>query len=328
LKIAVLTSGGDAPGMNAAVRAVARMAFAHHGEAVGIEAGYSGLIEGRFQPLSNRGVGGILQRGGTVLGTARSPRFATPEGQELAVRTLEEAGVEGLVVIGGEGSLTGALRLQERGIKVVGIPATIDNDVWGTDTAIGVDTALNTALEAIDRIKDTASSHQRAHVVEVMGRRCGYLALMSAIAGGAEAVLVPEFEPRAEQIMRAFRRAWEQGKPHFIVVAAEGAPLSAEEFHQYVNEAGGGVESRMTVLGHVQRGGSPTAFDRILASRMGTAAVGALSESESGVMIALRGRRMERIPLKEVVGRSRPLDPDLYEMAEVLAGFPEEISYR
>jgi 6-phosphofructokinase 1 len=328
LKIAVLTSGGDAPGMNAAVRAVARTAFAHHGEAVGIEAGYSGLIEGRFQPLSNRGVGGILQRGGTVLGTARSPRFATPEGQELAVRRLEEAGVEGLVVIGGEGSLTGALRLQERGIKVVGIPATIDNDVWGTDTAIGVDTALNTALEAIDRIKDTASSHQRAHVVEVMGRRCGYLALMSAIAGGAEAVLVPEFEPRAEQIMRAFRRAWEQGKPHFIVVAAEGAPLSAEEFHEYVNEAGGGVESRMTVLGHVQRGGSPTAFDRILASRMGTAAVGALSESESGVMIALRGRRMERIPLKEVVGRSRPLDPDLYEMAEVLAGFPEEISYR
>jgi 6-phosphofructokinase 1 len=328
LKIAVLTSGGDAPGMNAAVRAVARMAFAHHGEAVGIEAGYSGLIEGRFQPLSNRGVGGILQKGGTVLGTARSTEFATPEGQELAVRRLEEAGVEGLVVIGGEGSLTGALRLQERGIKVVGIPATIDNDVWGTDTAIGVDTALNTALEAIDRIKDTASSHQRAHVVEVMGRRCGYLALMSAIAGGAEAVLVPEFEPRAEQIMRAFRRAWEQGKPHFIVVAAEGAPLSAEEFHQYVNEAGGGVESRMTVLGHVQRGGSPTAFDRILASRMGTAAVGALSESESGVMIALRGRRMERIPLKEVVGRSRPLDPDLYEMAEVLAGFPEEISYR
>jgi 6-phosphofructokinase 1 len=329
MKIAVLTSGGDAPGMNAAVRAVARTAFAHHWEAAGIEAGYRGLIEGRFQPLSNRGVGGILQRGGTVLGTARSAQFATPEGQDLAARRLEQAGVTGLVVIGGEGSLTGALRLQERGVKVVGIPATIDNDVWGTDTAIGVDTALNTALEAIDRIKDTASSHQRAHVIEVMGRRCGYLALMSAIAGGAEAVLVPEFEPRLEEIMQAFRRSWEQGKPHFIVVAAEGAPLSAEEFHHYVNQAGGeAVESRMTVLGHVQRGGSPTAFDRILASRMGTTAVGALSESESGVMIALRGRQMERIPLNEVVGRSRPVDPDLYEMAEVLAGFPEEISYR
>jgi 6-phosphofructokinase 1 len=187
---------------------------------------------------------------------------------------------------------------------------------------------LNTALEAIDRIKDTASSHQRAHVVEVMGRRCGYLALMSAIAGGAEAVLVPEFEPKVEEIMRAFRRAWEQGKPHFIVVAAEGAPLSAEQFHEFVNEAGGGVESRITVLGHVQRGGSPTAFDRILASRMGTAALEALSEGGSGVMIGLRGRRMEPISLNKVVGRSRPLDPDLYEMAEVLAGFPEEISYR
>jgi 6-phosphofructokinase 1 len=328
LKIAVLTSGGDAPGMNAAVRAVARMAFARHWEAVGIEAGYRGLLEGQFQPLSNRMVGGILQRGGTVLGTARSTEFATPEGQELAARKLEKAGVEGLVVIGGEGSLTGALRLHERGVKVVGIPATIDNDVWGTDTAIGVDTALNTALEAIDRIKDTASSHQRAHVVEVMGRRCGYLALMSAIAGGAEAVLVPEFEPRREEIMRAFQKSWEQGKPHFIVVVAEGAPLSAEEFHEFVNEAGGGVESRITVLGHVQRGGSPTAFDRILASRMGTAAVKALSEGASGMMIGLQGRRMELLLLSEVVGRSHPLDPDIYEMAEVLAGFPEEVSYR
>jgi 6-phosphofructokinase 1 len=273
-------------------------------------------------------VGGILQRGGTVLGTARSTEFVTPEGQELAIQRLEKAGVEGLVVIGGEGSLTGALRLEERGVKVVGIPATIDNDVWGTDTAIGVDTALNTALDAIDRIKDTASSHQRAHVVEVMGRRCGYLALMSAIAGGAEAVLVPEFVPRPQEIMRAFKKAWEQGKPHFIVVAAEGAPLSAEEFHEYVNEAEGGVESRITVLGHVQRGGSPTAFDRILASRMGTAAVKALSEGESGVMIGLGGRRTGYVPLNEVVGQVRSLDPDIYEMAEVLAGFPEEISYR
>jgi 6-phosphofructokinase 1 len=328
MKIAVLTSGGDAPGMNAAVRAVARMTLARHWEAVGIEAGYRGLLEGRFHPLGSREVGGILQRGGTVLGTARSTEFATPQGQQRAVRRLQEAGVEGLVVIGGEGSLTGALRLEERGVPVVGLPATIDNDVFATDTAIGVDTALNTALEAIDRIKDTASSHQRAHVIEVMGRHCGYLALMSAIAGGAEAVLVPEFEPRPEEIMQAFRRAWEQGKPHFIVVAAEGAPLSAEAFHGYVNESGGGFEARMTVLGHVQRGGSPTAFDRILASRLGTAAVGALAEGQSGVMIALRGRRMERIPLDEVVGRSRPVDADLYEMAEALAGLPEEISYR
>src|SRR3712207_5781912 len=178
--------------MNAAVRAVARTGLAQLWEVVGIEAGYQGLLEGRIQPLGNRMVGGILHRGGTVLGTARSTEFATPQGQEQALQRLEEAGVEGLVVIGGEGSLTGALRLEERGVPVVGIPATIDNDVWGTDTAIGVDTALNTALDAIDRIKDTASSHQRAHIVEVMGRNCGYLALMSAIAGGAEAVLGSE----------------------------------------------------------------------------------------------------------------------------------------
>ena len=328
MKIAVLTSGGDAPGMNAAVRAVARTALAQRWEVVGIEAGYEGLLEGRFQRLGNREVGGILQRGGTVLGTARSTEFATPEGQELAARGLEKAGVEGLVVIGGEGSLTGALRLQERGVKVVGIPATIDNDVFGTDMAIGVDTALNTALEAIDRIKDTASSHQRAHVVEVMGRRCGYLALMSGIAGGAEVVLVPEFEAKPQEIMQAFRRSWEQGKPHFIVVAAEGAPLSAEDIHKYINDTQGTFESRLTVLGHIQRGGSPTAFDRILASRMGTAAVKVLSEGRSGMMIGLQGRLTEYIPLEKVVGQVRPLDADIYEMAEVLAGFPEEISYR
>jgi 6-phosphofructokinase 1 len=328
LKVGVLTSGGDAPGMNAAVRAVARTAFHRGWEVVGIEAGYRGLLEGRFLALGNRTVGGILQRGGTVLGTARSAEFATPEGQERALRRLEEAGVQRLVVIGGEGSLAGGSALQERGVPVVGLPATIDNDVWGTDTAIGVDTALNTALESIDRIKDTASSHQRAHVVEVMGRHCGYLALMSAVAGGAEAVLVPEFAPKPEEILRAFGRAWEQGKPHFIVVAAEGAPVSAAAFHEYVNESSGGFESRITVLGHVQRGGSPTAFDRILASRMGTAAVRALSDGESGVMIGLQGRLMERIPLSEVVGRTRPLDPEIYGMAEVLAGLPEEVSYR
>src|SRR5215211_1865944 len=325
MRIGVLTSGGDAPGMNAAVRAVARTAFFRGWEVMRVWAGYRGLLEGRIYSMDRRRLGGIIHRGGTVLGTERSAEFATPEGQRSAAGKLAEAEVEGLVVIGRNGSLTGGLRLSELGVKVAGVPATIDNDVWGTDTAIGVDTALNTALEAIDRIKDTASSHQRAHVVEAMGRRCGYLALMSAIAGGAEAVLVPEFEPtRREDIMRAVQKSWEQGKPHFIAVVAEGAPLSAEEFHEFVNEAGGGVESRITVSGYVQRGGSPTAFDRILASRMGTAAVKALSEGASGMMIGLQGRRMELLPLSEVVGRSHPLDPDIYKMAEVLAGFPEE----
>lgn len=320
MRIAVLTSGGDAPGMNSAVRAVTRATLARGWEALGVEAGYKGLLEGRIHPLDNRAVGGILHRGGTVLGTARSAEFMTPEGQQRAARMLEEARVDGLVVIGGNGSLAGGVKLERLGVPVVGLPATIDNDVWRTDTAIGVDTALNTALECIDRIKDTASSHQRAHVVEVMGRDCGYLALMSAIAGGAEAVLVPEFEPRAEEILRTFIKSWENGKPHFIVVAAEGSQLSAEEFHEYVNNTSGAFDSRLTVLGYVQRGGSPRAFDRILSSRMGTAAVTALSEGASGIMIGLQGRKMARVPLDEVVGRSRPLDPEIYQMAEVLAG--------
>jgi 6-phosphofructokinase 1 len=322
VKIAVLTSGGDAPGMNAAVRAVARTAFSFGWSVVKVESGYRGLLEGRLSSVDRRKLGGIIGRGGTLLGTQRSEEFQTPEGQKRAIRTLEQGKVEGLVVIGGEGSLTGALKLSEQGIKVIGIPATIDNDVWGTEIAIGVDTALNTALDTIDRIKDTASSHNRAHIVEVMGRNCGYLALMSAIAGGAEAVLVPEFEPNPEDLITFIRKAYEQGKSHFIVVAAEGAKLSAAEFHEYVN-ATGTYESRLTVVGHAQRGGIPTAFDRILASRLGTAAVEALAGGESGMMVALRGELIGSLPLGEVVGRMRPLDPQMYRMAGVLSALPE-----
>ena len=323
MRIAVLTSGGDAPGMNGVVRAAARAAFFRGWEVFGIEAGYQGLLEGRMHRLHNRTVGGILYRGGTVLGTARSKEFASPEGQRRAALRFAEIGIEGLVVAGGEGSLTGAMKLAELGVQVVGIPATVDNDVWGTDTAVGVDTALNTALDAIDRIKDTASSHQRAHVVEVMGRHCGYLALMAALAGGAEAVLVPEFESRKEDILAKLRAAYESGKPHFIVVAAEGAQTSAREFHEYVEDTPGIFESRLTVLGHVQRGGAPMAFDRILSSRLGADAVAALAEGCSGVMVGLQGRRLERVPLREVVGRMRPVDPVLYELAEMLSGFPK-----
>jgi len=309
--------------MNAAVRAVARTAFFSGWEVMGVWAGYRGLLEGKIYPMDRRRLGGILNRGGTVLGTERSEEFATPEGQRRAAGKLAEAEVEGLVVIGGNGSLTGGLRLSELGIEVVGIPATIDNDVWGTDTAIGVDTALNTALEAIDRIRDTASSHQRAHIVEVMGRDSGYLALMSAIAGGAEAVVVPEFEPHPDGLLLFLKKAYEQGKSHFVVVVAEGAPLSAEELNDYVNEAEGTYDARLTVVGHIQRGGIPTASDRILASRLGTAAVEALDDGDSGVMVALRGPRVERVPLEDVVGKEQPLDPDLYRMAEVLAELPE-----
>jgi 6-phosphofructokinase 1 len=322
MKVAVLTSGGDAPGMNAAVRAVARSAFSMGWQPMEVESGYKGLLKGDISPIDRHKLGGIIGRGGTVLGTERSKEFQTPDGQQAAIRKLEEAGVEGLVVIGGEGSLTGAMKLSERGVKVVGIPATIDNDVWGTEIAIGVDTALNTALETIDRIKDTASSHHRAHVIEVMGRNCGYLALMSAIAGGAEAVLVPEFEPDPEDLIRFMRKAYEQGKSHFIVVAAEGAKLPAAEFDEYVNSTRT-YESRLTVIGHAQRGGDPTAFDRILGSRLGTAAVEALAEGQHGVMVVLRGELIGTLPLEKVVGRLRPLDPQMYRMAGVLSALPE-----
>jgi 6-phosphofructokinase 1 len=305
MKLAVLTSGGDAPGMNAAVRSVARTAFSLGWQPMKVESGYKGLLEGRISPIDRRKLGGIIGRGGTLLGTQRSSRFQTSEGRQAAARRLDEFEVEGLVVIGGEGSLTGALKLSELGVKVVGIPATIDNDVWGTEISIGVDTALNTALETIDRIKDTASSHNRAHVIEVMGRNCGYLALMSAIAGGAEAVLVPEFEPDPEDLIRFIRKAYEQGKSHFIINST------------------GTYESRLTVVGHAQRGGDPTAFDRILGSRLGTAAVETLSEGEHGVMVALRGELIGSLPLEEIIGRLRPLDPQMYRMAGVLSALPE-----
>lgn len=327
MRLAVLTSGGDAPGMNGAIRAVARTAFARGWEVLGVRNGYQGLLENDLVPLRDRAVGGILHRGGTVLGTARSPEFTKPEGQRRALGNLSAAGVEGLVVIGGEGSLAGALRLSELGLRTAGIPGTIDNDVPATDMAIGVDTALNTALEAIDRIKDTASSHQRAHVVEVMGRHCGYLALMGAIAGGAEAVLVPEFTPDPQGIVESLVRSYAKGKPHFIVVVAEGASVSAEELHEYINRTPGAFESRLTVLGHVQRGGNPLAYDRILSGRLGAAAVEALADGESGVMVGTAGRSVARVPLSEVAGGPRSLDPQVYSLARTLAGLsPDEHS--
>ena len=323
MRVAVLTSGGDAPGMNAAVRAVARTAFYWGWEVFGVRDGYRGLLEGRVYPMDRRGMGGIVHRGGTILGTERSKEFATPEGQRKAAGKLDEADIGGLVVIGGNGSLTGALRLSELGVDVVGVPASIDNDVGGTESAIGVDTALNTALGAIDRLKDTASSHHRAHVVEVMGRDCGYLALMSAIAGGAEAAVVPEFEPSPEALIAHIKKAYDQGKSHFIVVVAEGAPLSAEEINDYINNTEGTYDARLTVVGHIQRGGIPTAYDRILASRLGTAAAQALADGATGTMVAVKGEEIGRVPLEEAVGGQRELDPELYKMAEVLAELPE-----
>jgi 6-phosphofructokinase 1 len=323
VKIAVLTAGGVAPGMNAAVRAVAQAAFSRGWEVVGVEGGFEGILEERFHAVDRRQLAGLMHRGGTVLGTGRSKEVREAEGQERAVRMLDEAGVEGLVVIGGGGSLTSAKALGEAGVKAVGIPATIDNDVSGTELALGVDSAIETAVGAIDRIRGTAISHNRGHIVKVMGSDSGYLALMSAIAGGAEVVVLPEFETKPEDILRFLEEAYERGKSHFIIVAAEGAGLSAEELQEYINDAEGTYEADITAVGHIQSGGDPTSADRILAARLGAAAVEALADGEHGVMVGVSGEEVRRVPLEEVVGEQRPLDPDLYELAKMLAEMPE-----
>jgi 6-phosphofructokinase 1 len=266
-------------------------------------------------------VGGILQLGGTVLGSARCPDFKTAEGRQQALQELQRQNVEALVVIGGNGSQTGAHALSEMGFPVVGVASTIDNDLYGSEITIGVDTALNVALEAIDRLKVTASSHHRAFLVEVMGRECGYLALMSAIAGGAEAVILPEFETDPEVVAVALRAGYERGKPHALVVVAEGARYNAEGLARYFERHRErlGFELRVTILGHVQRGGAPGAFDRLLATRLGAGAVERLDRGEHGVLIGLLKGEITATPLEEVVARRKPLDPKLIELAQVLA---------
>ncbi|RTI08439.1 6-phosphofructokinase, partial [Thermus scotoductus] len=285
-RIGVFTSGGDAPGMNAAIRAVVRQAYALGLEVIGIRRGYAGMILGEMVPLGVRDVANILQRGGTVLLTARSQEFLTEEGRAKAAEKLKAAGIEGLVAIGGDGTFRGAMRLlEEHKVPVVGVPGTIDNDLYGTDYTIGFDTAVNTALEAIDRIRDTAASHERVFFIEVMGRSSGFIALDVGLAGGAEVIAVPEepVDPKtiAEGLMESLRR----GKSSSIVVVAEGAyPGGAAGLLAAIQEHVR-VEARVTVLGHIQRGGSPTAKDRILASRLGAAAVEALAGGTSGVMV-------------------------------------------
>ncbi|HET7271568.1 MAG TPA: ATP-dependent 6-phosphofructokinase [Rubrobacter sp.] len=324
MKIAVLTSGGVAPGMNAAVRAVAQAAFSRGWEVVAVEEGYYGLLEGEIRPVDRGELWGYVQQGGTILGTGRSSDFEEgDEGKQRAIELLREAGTEGLVVIGGGGSLSGGLALHELGLPVVGVPATIDNDIPGTELSIGVDTAVNTAASIIDRIKDTTTSHRRAMMVEVMGRDSGFLAVMSAIAGGADAVMVPEFETKPDELLELLNESYEKGKPRFTVVVAEGTSPSAEEIRDYVNDAGGSYQADLTVLGHIQSGGSPTSFDRILASRMGAAAVEALANDDSGTMAGLNGDKIERVPLDEVAGEQRPLDRELYNLAGVLSALPE-----
>jgi len=319
-RVAVLTSGGDAPGMNAAIRSIVRTGIDKGWEMFGVRLGYKGLIEERIVPLKARDVSGILQLGGTMLGSARCLEFKTPEGQAKAVRTLNQYGIEALIVIGGNGSQTGSYKLSELNFPVVGVASTIDNDLYGSEITIGVDTALNIALESVDRLKTTASSHQRAFLIEVMGRDCGYLALMTGIAGGAEMVVIPEVVTKPEEVAAVIYRSYELGKAHAIVVVAEGAKYNAEKLMNYCDENSDalGFKLRATILGHVQRGGNPGAFDRIMATRLGAAAVNSLERGESGVLVGWVNGRPGSIPLKEVVSNKKQLDLSLLELSKTL----------
>ncbi|MHC2995185.1 MAG: 6-phosphofructokinase [Candidatus Atribacteria bacterium] len=316
-KIAVLTSGGDSPGMNAAIRAAVRTGIFHGLEVFGIERGFTGLMEGQIFPMTLVSVGGIMQRGGTILKTSRSEKFKTKEGLDIALKKLQEFGIDGLVTIGGDGTLRGNKDLSALGVKTIGIPATIDNDLHKTDMAIGVDTALNTVIEAIDKIKDTASSHQRAFVVEVMGRNSGYLALMSGIAGGVEVILIPEISYNLQEINSKVKEGYQRGKTHCIIVIAEGVGKT-DEVSKYLEDKIG-YETRITILGYLQRGGSPSAFDRLLASRLGAAAVELLLKGETGKMVGLIGNEIEATDLEVVLSQQKTINRDIYDLALVLA---------
>lgn len=315
-KIGILTSGGDCPGMNAAIRAAVRTAIRMNIEVVGFRKGYLGLMKGDAIPLDTKAVSGILHRGGTFLQSARSPEFKTPAGQRTALNNLKALGVEGMVVMGGDGSLTGALALHGLGVPVVGIPASIDNDIPFTDMSLGVDTALNNIIYAVDCIKDTASSHARAFVIEVMGRNSGYLASISAIATGAEYALVPEREYDLAEICQQLRARYEEGRDNAIIILAEGAG-HGREIADRIKDAIG-FETRATVLGHYQRGGAPTVFDRLLASRFGKKSVELLVAGTWGVMVGLSCNAVLATPLEDVIkGEKRPQD-EVLRLAEVL----------
>ena len=325
-RLAVLTSGGDAPGMNAAVRAVVRSGVARGMEMLGVRHGYSGLIAGDFVPLGARDVGGIIELGGTMLGTSRCPAFLTDEGQETAVRQIAQRDLSGLVVIGGNGSQAGACALSRRGVPVVGIASTIDNDLAGSDITLGATTALGIALESIDRLRVTASAHGRVFLVEVMGRTCGYLALMAGIAGGAEAIVIPEVEQSPEQVAAAIQDAYQRGKSHAIVVVAEGARYDADALARHFTEHAERLrfELRVTKLGHVQRGGAPCPFDRLSASLLGAAAVERIEAKQHGTLLGIVGGELTASALADVTqtlktSSGKPLDPQWLRLARVLA---------
>lgn len=323
-KIAVLTSGGDAPGMNAAIRAVVRTCSYHDVEVLGIYRGFQGMIEDDFVELNARSVRNIINKGGTFLKSARSEGFRTREGRESAYKNLTKNGVEALVVIGGDGTFTGALSFsQEFDFPVMGIPGTIDNDIYGTTHTIGYDTALNTVVDAIDKIRDTASSHNRMFFVEVMGRDSGFIALNSGIGGGAERIIIPEKNIPAEVLLEDIDRGKRRGKTSNIIVVAEGntAGKAVFELKEYVEQKRPEYDIRVSVLGHMQRGGTPTCYDRVLATRMGVKAVESLLEGKSQYMVGINNDRMELIPLEKAVKENdeSKIDKDLIRITDIMS---------
>ena len=315
--IGVVTSGGDSPGMNAAARAVVRTAISEGVRIFGVYGGYTGLLDGDIKELSTRSVSDLIQRGGTFLGTGRSKRFHPEEGRKAAMEKLKEHGIEGLVVIGGDGSLTGAAHLSRHGMPIVGLPATIENDVWGTDYTIGADTAANTVLEAINKLRDTASAHRRIILIEVMGKKSGWLAMMAGVAGGAEYVLVPEVKYDLDEICTEIMDAYEAGKKYSIIVVAQGAG-SAVEMGKFIGETTK-IDTRVSVLGYIQRGGAPTVEDRMKASLLGERAALALMSGASNIVFGFDMGKVVSINLHDAVTNRKTLDPEIVRLARVLA---------
>ncbi|MDQ2684136.1 MAG: ATP-dependent 6-phosphofructokinase [Chloroflexota bacterium] len=318
-RIGVMTSGGDAPGMNAAIRSVVRTAAASGVEVVGVKGGYRGLLTSNVVPLGVRDVGGILTRGGTMLGSGRVPEFKEPGAPDQAIANARTMAIDGLVAIGGDGTQAGGLALHTLGFPVVGVASTIDNDLAGFDMSIGVDTALNTAMSMVDRLRDTASSHHRAFIVEVMGRHSGYLALMVGLACGAEITLVPESPYTTGDVENALRAAYAAGKSHFVCVAAEGSPLKAADLAADLKSRDPAFEIRLSVLGHVQRGGGPTIFDRLLGTRSAAVATQALLAGQSGVVAGLVRGRYDFVPSASAVRDVSKVPADLLDLAVTLA---------
>jgi 6-phosphofructokinase 1 len=316
-KIGVLTSGGDAPGMNAAIRAIVRKGIYHGLEVYGIYQGYTGLIEGNIKRLEVGSVGDIIQRGGTMLYSSRCEEFKTEAGRQKAIDQLKKFGIEALVVIGGDGSFRGALKLTELGFPTIGVPGTIDNDIPGTDFTIGFDTALNTVIDAIDKIRDTATSHERTFVIEVMGRDAGDIALWAGMAGGAESILIPEAQYDMDNVIERIQQGHARGKKHSIIVVAEGV-CSASSFAEELKTKAG-IDPRVTVLGHIQRGGEPTAGDRVLASRLGAKAVDLLLSGEAGKMVGIRQNKIVSNDINDVLLERHELDASLVNLASELS---------